>query len=161
MISTERLHELLRYEPQTGLWYWTEKASWKVAGKVAGNISVNDGYRRICVDRKTYKAARLAWFWMTGEWPPRLVDHKNLITGDDRWENLRLANYSENGGNTPVRSRNICGIKGVRKHRNKWLARIFKDGKNYHLGLFASSDEASAAYAEKAKELYGEFARAA
>jgi hypothetical protein len=160
MITHERLLEVLRYEPETGHFFWTDLAPWKVAGKKAGTLS-GYGYTIIFIDRVRYRAARLAWFYMKGEWPTHVIDHENLIRSDDRWENLRPATISQNGGNSRVRSRNLCGLKGVTAHRNKWVARIMRDGKALHLGLFETAEEAHRAYAAKAAELFGDFARAA
>lgn len=89
------------------------------------------------------------------------VDHKdcdglNCVRG-----NLRLASNTENSRNQRISSRNTSGYKGVtwNKKSGKWQAGIKFDGKSYHLGLFDDPALAHAAYCEKAKELFGEFAR--
>lgn len=64
-------------------------------------------------------------------------------------------------GHMRVSPRNPTGFKGVRKKRNKWESFLYSKGKGYYLGTFNSPEEASAAYLAKAREIYGEFARAA
>ncbi len=88
-----------------------------------------------------------------------MVDHINHNGLDNRKENLRICTNSQNQMN---RKRNIgvSKYKGVHwsKHSNKWRARITKNGKNAHLGLFGSEKDAARAYNKKATILFGEFA---
>jgi hypothetical protein len=72
------LRERLRYDLMTGEFIWKRhpKCSvlWnaKYAGKTAGTKRTHfSNYERICicVDKKTYTAAHLAWYWMLARWP--------------------------------------------------------------------------------------------
>jgi hypothetical protein len=85
------------------------------------------------------------------------MDHKNRKRADNRWCNLRLASHEENMRNKGVSGDNQLGIKGVYFHRSRFAARIWKDGRSIHLGLFDTAEEASAAYIAAARELHGEF----
>ena len=78
MITQARLKELLTYDPETG--YFTRNVNVKGAnaGERAGTITAK-GYIAIGIDRKHYLAHRLAFLYMTGEWPKELVDHKDTI----------------------------------------------------------------------------------
>lgn len=95
-----------------------------------------------------------------------MIDHKNRIGLDNTKKNLRIATQSENQANA-VKRRSMNGkktsskYKGVcwHKQRNKWSVNIGKNGKQIYLGLFESEEEAAKAYDEKARELFGEFAR--
>ncbi len=89
------------------------------------------------------------------------VDHINLDKSDNRKSNLRLATHKENKRNVGLQSNNTSGLKGVRyyKPRNKYVARIKVDGKDIHLGYFASVIEAAQAYNRAALRFFGEFAR--
>jgi hypothetical protein len=79
------------------------------------------------------------------------VDHINRNPLDNRKQNLRLCTKSQNNMNKE-------GIRGVSKFRDKWRARIKKDGKELHLGVFDTFNEAL----EKRKEfeiiMFNEFA---
>ena len=62
-----------------------------IAGSVTGV-----GYRQIQIDGIFYYASRLAWFYMTKEWPEFIVDHENENKEDNSWDNLREATDSQN-----------------------------------------------------------------
>ena len=162
-LTQQRLRELLDYNPLTGVFVWrVVRGGPSKDGNEAGCVMGN-GYVRITVEKRSYAAHQLAWFYMTGEWPPSEVDHINLIRSDNSWANLRLATLSQNRANTGKRSHNTSGFKGVSFHpgTQKWRAIIAKDGTRHSLGLFSSPDLAGEAYARKANELFGEYARAA
>lgn len=158
----DRVREVMNYDPQTGVLTWTRRLSNRNGvGKVAGVICKRTGYRIIGIDGKTYNAARIAWFWMTGRSPRDRVDHINMDRSDDRWENLREATHSQNLANTRRWSHNSSGYKGVHFYREtgKWRARISHNGKQTCLGLHDTPEAAHAAYCAAASNLFGEFAR--
>ena len=67
-------------------------------GDIVGRIT-SHGRRQIRIASGFYYSSRLAWLYMTGEWPEDQVDHINRIRDDDRWINLRAANQSQNSYN--------------------------------------------------------------
>lgn len=160
--SHERLLSILRYDPETGIFVWRVRLGNRASGvgKEAGWVGGN-GYRYLSIDGHPYLTHRVAWFYMTGEWPNGGLDHRNRNSLDNRWSNLREATQSMNVANTKIRSTNTSGFKGVhlRKRSNRWLAEIWKDGKKTFLGSYASAEEASAAYQKAAIERFGEFVR--
>jgi len=89
------------------------------------------------------------------------VDHVNGDGLDNRRVNLRRSTHAQNLRNTVKRADNTSGLKGVCFHKQcrKWKAQIRLNGKNRHLGLFATSEAAHQAYCTAAAELHGEFAR--
>lgn len=90
-----------------------------------------------------------------------LVDHKNRDhTLDNRRENLRFCNNSENNSNCGPRKRNRSGFKGVywSKAANKYMARITANKVDFYLGVFDDPADAAKAYDMRARELFGEFA---
>ncbi|PNE10603.1 MAG: HNH endonuclease [Beijerinckiaceae bacterium] len=114
MITAERLRELLHYEPQTG--EFTRRVAMSGRGASVGDIAgkvTKKGYREISVGGSRHKAHRLAWLYMTGEWPKDQIDHVNLNKGDNRWCNLREADNSKNRANTPPPSTSTSGYKGA------------------------------------------------
>jgi len=88
-----------------------------------------------------------------------LIDHINGNTLDNRRENLRFANKSQNSINTS-KSRGESKYKGVwfRARRKPWVAEIHKDGVKYHLGSYENEHDAAKAYNKKAVELFGNYA---
>ena len=158
-LTAERLREVLRYEPETGLWLWVVSRGGTKIGAVAG--TPHDGYVRIKIDGCLYLAHRLAWFWMTGEWPEFEVDHEDLDRANNRWKNLRHATDSQNRANTKAFSNNKSGFKGVSWHARigKWMVSISVNRKKTHLGYFDCPAAGSFAYQIEADKAFGEFAR--
>lgn len=169
-LTQERLKELVHYCPDLGLFWWKERPvrtredrifNTKYAGQIAGNRS-SHGYGRIGVYGTRYYVHRLAWFYMTGEWPAEDVDHANGWKLDNAFTNLRSASRSQNMANRPANSNNTTGFKGVFKRKNgTFSAQIGINKSKEPLGTFDTPEEASEAYTKRAHELYGEFARSA
>lgn len=80
----------------------------------------------------------------------QMVDHINGNRLDNRKTNLRIVTKSQNQMNV--------NYLGVYKHKDRWQAKIKKNQKQLHLGLFTTFEEALYArwYAEKV--LFGEYA---
>ncbi len=162
-LTLDRLKYLVRYDPVTGDFTRLISTSGRaMAGTKCGDVD-SKGYWRLRVDGRRYLAHRLAWFYMTGEWPNGEVDHENLKRIDNRWKNLRLADEFLNKRNTGAKKNNKVGFKGVSWHvcSKKWRSRIYLDGKEVNLGLFDTPEDANAAYMVAATARFGEFARAA
>lgn len=118
MLTQERLKELFEYRPETGEFIRRVSRGRAKAGSVAGT-SDKDGYIIIGIDRERYKAHRLAFLYMEGKIPEE-VDHKNRITWDNRWDNLRDTTSSENNKNRTSYSNS--GYLGISWHKaaQKW-----------------------------------------
>ena len=84
------------------------------------------------------------------------VDHINHNIYDNRKENLRISNKSQNMMNSILSKRNTSGVKGVSFDitRNKWMASIYKDGKNYNIGRYQDFHQAVRARFKKEIELF-------
>lgn len=159
--TLEQLRTAFRYEPETGHFYWlVRRSNSHQIGHIAGSRRGGRAdYWRLRFDGVEYEAHRLAWLFMTDEWPEGLVDHRDLDKLNNRWANLRAATVAQNAANAAGRG---AYPKGVTLHKNgRYQAQIKTDGRNHYLGLFDTPQEANAAYAAKAAELFGEFARAA
>jgi hypothetical protein len=74
--------------------------------------------------------------------------------------NLRKASKSQNAMNMKTRY-GTSKFKGVRwqKRDKKWEARIRNNGKLKFLGYFDDEEEATRAYDEEARKIFGGFAR--
>jgi hypothetical protein len=158
-LTAERLRALFRYDADTGAFIFITRAARRVQiGDRAGSVN-NEGYRHIHIDGRSYKAHRLAWLYVNGEWPMGMVDHINGNTDDNRIANLREASRSQNLANSRLMRRGKLIHKGVSQRKGKWIARIQRNGHPRFLGYFATEQEAIAAYKTAAAELFGSFAR--
>lgn len=153
------IREAVSYDPETGLFTWSNSRGGRViTGRRAGR-SHNDGYWRINVFGHEYLAHRIAWLISFGSWPENQIDHINGIRDDNRLINLREATSGQNAKNVCVRRNNTSGFKGVSIKRDRWLAQIQVNGKKKHLGYFSSKEAAVTAYASAAEKLFGQFVR--
>jgi HNH endonuclease len=107
-----------------------------------------------------FTAHRVIWFWVTGAWPDKFIDHINGDPTDNRWDNLRLATNAENLRAKRAPSKAASGLRGAHKNTGtkKFRARITVDYKPIHLGYFDTREEAHAAYQNAARKYFGEFA---
>lgn len=81
-----------------------------------------------------------------------VVDHIDHNVFNNRKSNLRICTIAEN-------TYNRANVKGVKQTSSgKWLASIFKDGKNYRLGLFDTEQEALWERKQAELRFFGEFA---
>lgn len=160
-LTAERLRELLAYDPETGIFTWkTTMGSRAVAGQQTDSLD-DHGYVRIRVDKRLYRAHRLAVLYMSGSFPPADVDHINLNRADNRWKNLRNATRTVNARNTNLRSDSTSGLKNVSWHKatGKWQVNLAAGGKNIHIGLFADKELAAQAAAEARSKYHSPFER--
>lgn len=158
-LTHERLQELLHYDPETGVFTWRVSRGSVEAGAVAGTVKP-DGYIHIQIDKRMYKAHRLAWFYVNKVWPLTKIDHSDTITRHNNFYNLREATNEQSARNRNVHKNNKLGIKGVHLIREgKYRAVIQVGAKQEHLGYFNTKEEAAAAYATAAQKYFGEFAR--
>lgn len=158
-LTAALLREALNYDSESGLFTWKTPRPKIRVGNVAGKIGTH-GYRLICIDHKSYGAHRLAWLYMTGEWPVAEIDHINHDRLDNSFANLRPASRVENQGNKVRQSNNKSGFKGVsrERRRNKWVAEIRRGNTRLYLGQYDDINHAAEAYRIAASKLYGEFA---
>jgi hypothetical protein len=155
-ISAEEARSRLEYDPISGWLKWRESPRYGInAGDRAGTPHGADGYRTVVVNRKTYREHRLAWLIHTGEWPEDEIDHINRDRQDNRWANLRVLNKAQNQQNAPrVKADTKTGLVGVYLQGGRWVARISKDKRPIHLGVFDSAGAALAARVEAELRLF-------
>lgn len=163
MLTQEKLKELLRYDPETGIFVWigSPRRGWN--GKTAGaKFKVRTGstlYVRINAAGKNYLAHQLAWLYVRGVLAP-MIDH---IDGDglnNSFSNLRLASMSQNMQNRKTNINSSSGVKGVHfsAPHNRWKAELNCNGRRYYLGLFSEIEHAAEAVRLKREQLHGTFA---
>lgn len=106
--------------------------------------------------RAPRRRAMLMHMLITG-WP--LTDHRNHDGLDNQRGNLRPATWGQNLANQRGGRSAASPYKGVALIRSgKWRARIKRDGKTYHLGVFALEEDAARAYDAAALAAWGEYA---
>lgn len=162
-LTQELLREIVDYDSKTGIFRWKPRAGrsfGKAVGAKAGCLT-KKGYHHIMVCGERHFAHRLAWLYMTGEWPSFQIDHVDGDKQNNAWSNLRKASPSDNKANCPAYRTNPTGLKGAYWYPRlaKWVAKIRRDGHLYHLGYFETKEQAHDAYAQAAKAIYREFAR--
>ncbi len=155
-LTQEYLKSILFYDPETGLWKWLIDNYRYHAGDEAGSIN-SKGYVQITINGKKYKAHRLAWLYMTGEWPKVEIDHDNTKRSDNTWENLREAIGTENCYNYPVKATNKLGVKGVYLSKGRYRAQIQINKTKIFLGSFDTLEEAKTAHDNAANKHQGKF----
>jgi hypothetical protein len=158
MLTQERLKELLYYDPETGIFtrigMSTKSQRTDLIGVIAGGPT-SDGYKRIAIEGGRYRSHRLAWLYMTSEWPKDEIDHKNRIRTDNRWANIRAATSTLNKQNIGcVNKRSECGLTGVTKLGDRFRAKIGVNGGTVHIGVYDTSEEAHQAYLETKRVLH-------
>lgn len=159
------LLEHINYNPETGEFTWSK--SFTVGGhiRIKGeqvNLHKNSkGYLKIKFCQKLYSAHVMAWKLHHGTDAPdgMYIDHKNTDKADNRIENLRLADKSQNGYNTNIRKDNQTGVKGVAQlPSGRYQLRIIVNKKRHQVGTFDTIEQAVAAADEFRKLHHGEFA---
>jgi hypothetical protein len=162
-LTADRLRSLFEYDPRCGVFLRriaTGRHGRFRSGTVAGSIGKN-GYIYISVDRKKHLAHRLAWLYVTGEWPKAAIDHIDGNPLNNMFSNLREATMSQNQYNKRMQKNNTSGVKGVywSEQQRKWRAQIAVNYKVKALGSYDSINEAKAAHDAAMRELHGVFAR--
>lgn len=154
-LTHKRLCEVLSYDEVSGHFFWMKVLSNRVKpGACAGTLGKN-GYIYISIDGKRYLAHRLAVFYTSGEMPPKMVDHLNGFTTDNRLCNLRHADDRLNAENRHgPQSNNKLGLLGVSMKRKKFKAQIQTNGKNRCIGTFDTAEEAYAAYLSQRRAIH-------
>lgn len=154
-LTVDRLKELLRYESETGKFFWLKTTRVTRADGEAGSVRVI-GYRGITIDGVTYYAHRLAWLYVNSEWPKRNIDHRNGDRDDNRIENLADVTSSQNSHNTMrLGPNNSTGFRGVARYRDKFISQGSFEGKAYAFTMRDTPEEAYEDYKKRYIEHFG------
>lgn len=154
MLTAQRARELLSYDPETGNLYRLISSGGRKAGTIAGNRK-SDGRIQISLDDKNYKAHRVIWLMVTGEWPKFEIDHIDGNPSNNAWSNLRDIPHMLNLQNR-VKSPNGSAIPllGVVRNRKRFGAQIKVDGKRVWLGTFDTPEEAHSVSLDAKRKLH-------
>ena len=161
-LTAEILRMLVLYDPATGQFFWRDSSGHGSAGRRAGKEAGTRTPKGIRIELPGFNfgfmAHRLAWLYMTGEWPEVQVDHKNRNPHQNWWDNLREASNSRNQVNRGLRPHNKSGVTGVTSGKQGWLAECKIDGKFVLRQWFKTKGEAVAARRLAVQRFHGEFA---
>lgn len=139
MLTQAKLKSLVNYNPVTG--------EFSRAGYAKCGTLTCKGYVSIQVAGKRYFAHRLAWFYMTGTWPSKEIDHKNRVRNDNTWTNLREATRSMQNRN---KANSSWGLPNITWQHRAWCVRL---GRATYVGRFKCLGEAIRARAQAIKDL--------
>ena len=143
VLTAAELRAAFSYNPKTGVFVRLS------TGRNAGHAKDN-GYLHFDVNGRKYGAHRLAWLYVTGEWPVGDVDHIDGVRDNNRFSNLRDVSRTVNLQNLrAAKSHNkSTGLLGAYFHKQtgRYTSRIRVNGKDRHLGMFSTAQEAHAAY---------------
>jgi len=159
-LSQKELKDVLHYNPETGVFTWLVGRGGVNVGDIAGNIATRHSGKKYMFigvnNRGRFASHRLAFLYMTGSFPKNDTDHEDGNGLNNKWENLKDVTNSENHKNVKKQANNTSGTTGVRMHNaaKKWVARIYDDGKEVHLGLFDNYEDAVSVRKEAEKK-YG------
>jgi hypothetical protein len=161
-INHKELLEELYYEPDTGEFYWLVGGHGRRLGKPIGYLSTIP-YQTVTYKTIVLRMNRLAWFYMTEEWPPEdmMVDHEDGNTKNNRWKNLRLATDIENAANRRRRQQTLSGAKGVHLDpvSQLWNVQIIYDGVKHMFGPFETVTQAHQVHEKESQRIREEFHR--
>lgn len=182
--TPDELRQLLRYEPDTGRFFWLTRPeddprmlrrltrNWnaRFAGKEAFlTISKRGYYSCTLVNRHVY-AHRAAWAIHHGHWPDGPIDHIDGDPLNNRIENLRVVTDLENRRNVRPYSGSIrksrTGCVGVwwDDKRKAYQAYITLRGKRINLGRHSAFEDAQKVRKQAEQDLgyhpnHGDFSR--
>ena len=158
-LTHKRLLERMNYDPETGLFMFKTHRCSNLVGKAAGSL-MSHGYVEIQVDGHRFTGHRLAWFYVTGQWPEHTIDHRDGNRSNNRFSNLRPATQAQNVSNKAIQSNNRSGVQGVvwDSRRGLWRAYVNKNGKHHHIGRFGTIEDAKKARQAASMKIHGDFA---
>lgn len=125
------------YNPETG----------KIFGVYGKEITGKNGDGYIQISSVKLYGHHFAWYMSNMDMDFIELDHKNRIRYDNRIDNLRISNRTQQSEN-----RNANGF-GWCKRTKKWRSYIYYNKKYIHLGYYINKDDARNAYL-KAKDIY-------
>lgn len=138
------------------LWKKSPHPTIKV-GACAGRTSAQN-HKQITIKGHAYGYHRIVYYLAYGVdsvgWE---IDHINGDPSDNRPENLRLADESQNKWNAGCQKRCKSGLRGIRARfwgaSTRWEVRC----KGKYIGSFASREEAITAWEDAVRPVAGEF----
>lgn len=147
------------FEYKDGQLFWKKATGRCKKFSVAGSVG-SHGYRQIRLQNKMYLAHRLVYLLVHGQMPDQ-IDHIDGNKINNKIENLRPCNQSQNRMNSSCSSLNKIGIKGVcwSKPHKKWRVQVKKANKNVYDNFFDDLEFAEFVATEARAKHHGAFAK--
>jgi hypothetical protein len=157
-LAQDVVKDLFDYKDGSLVWKVSPSRSVKI-GAIAGTTGY-DGRQRIGINGSLYLAHRIIFLWHHG-YLPKVIDHIDNDSSNNRIENLRECSKSQNQWNSKARRNNKSGFKNVYfdKEKNKWRVLVECKRKKYYGGYFSNIDDAVKAASELRNSLHKEFTR--
>jgi hypothetical protein len=159
----EQSEALKLFEYRDGRLYCKKKSNSKSnrvkIGQEVGHLSSSE-YLRTKIHYKEYFIHKIV-FLMHHGYTPQIVDHIDGDRQNNKIENLRAVNLSQNQHNRTIDKRNTSGYKNVSwsKNSNKWQVSLCVSLKYIHIGFFADIELADLVAQEARAKYHGQFAR--
>ena len=159
-LTAARLREILDYDQDTGVFRWRVPVGrWGhiKPGTVAGGPNFY-GHLRLFIGGKSFYCHRLAWLYVTGEWPAGDIDHIDGDNSNNRFSNLRDIAHQTNTENRRKApkgkpSKLPLGVS-IDKRDGAYRASIMSNGKSIALGRYTSPEMAHAAYIDAKRRMH-------
>lgn len=146
-ISIDDLKLSLHYDPATGVFTRLKAVTSSKPGQHLGWLD-HEGYVRLSVLGHIYRAHRLAWFYMTCQWPSKNIDHIDGVKSNNRFVNLRDVTQSVNLQNQrrPKRNKKDALPLGVVRYGKRFAAYAKTNGAIDRVAVCDSAEEAHERY---------------
>lgn len=151
-LTREYLVDRLTYDPITGVFTHNHNfgSRYRIGDRAdtPGHAQLK-GYRLVNLLNQKFLAHRMAWLYVHGVMPTQSIDHIDGDRSNNCLLNLREVDHKTNMQNRRVaRKGNSTGLIGVKEQKGRYRAALCVDGKTKHVGMFATPEEAHAAYVE-------------
>ena len=151
------IKELFHY--QDGKLFSKINSHKRKVGQELGTVNKN-GHLQLRINGRIFYLHRIIFLYHYG-YLPKFIDHIDGDKCNNKIENLRSANRSQNEYNKKISKRNSSGIKGVYwcKTKNKWVAQITHNKNKKQIGCFDNMEEASTVISQYRALYHKEFAK--
>ena len=155
MLTQTRLKAVFFYDPVVGVFIRRLKQPGAKVGKISGCLR-SDGYLTTSIDGKPHKCHRLAWLYMTGNWPCYEIDHIDGDRANNKFLNLRdIPKWANIQNQRKAQKHNrSTGVLGIFPNGNRFAARLSVNNKKVYLGTFPTKEEAHQAYLTAKRALH-------
>ncbi len=159
MLTQELVKELFDYVDGKLIWKNVLHGSRKALIGKEASCTNNYGYKTVSVACHRHLVHRIIFLYHHG-FLPKEIDHADGNRINNRIENLRVCNRSENNANSKLRKNNTSGFKGIcwSKRDRTWEAKINANKKTFHLGMFDDLEVAAQIVRIARIQHHGEFA---